>query len=209
MRELRNILPEFDTNIGGLDTVFYTPVENVISWPLANGLLLKGDLVLQPDSKFYILGYTRYSPAYEEQLKDDTRGGTYKIEQQGFISSDLPDLGNLFYQIRGGRYILLFKDRNGYLRITPPHYTVGFEYRFSSGDKPDDAPGYKLSFEGSSPYPAFYYSGKFEVSNLGTIKPPTGVGEPAIIETGSGEIVTIPAGGRIKITSGFRFKLSQ
>lgn len=207
MKELRNILPEFEANIGGLDLVFFTPVENIRRWPVANGLLLQGDLILQPEAKFFILGYTRFTPTYEEQLKDDARGGTYKIEQQGFIPSDLPGLGNSLYQLKGGRYVLLFRDRNGYLRITPPQYTAGFEYRFNKGDKPDDAPGYRLSFEANAPYPAFYYSGKFEVSDLGTITPPpAGSGAPVLILNGKGEILaTVEPGGTFQIKSGFSF----
>ena len=172
---LKNINPDTtSTSIGGLEVVFFALEESVKSWPELDGLIMRGNLELHEGHTFYLMGYSRHTSSYEQQHKSGPRGGLYDLTQRGIIPMDTPALGNQLFSMAapGRRYVLLFRDRNGYLRITPPGYALPFSYRFGTGDEPNNRYGYTITFSDDAPYPAFYYSGAFEVSEVGVITPP-------------------------------------
>ncbi|QCR23090.1 hypothetical protein [Pontibacter sp. SGAir0037] len=185
---MRNITPDIDTNIGGLDIVFFTPVENITGYPVQDGLVLRGDVTLKENCVWYLMGYTRDTASYEQQQKTDRRGTIYELKQKGFIPRDAPELGSALYDLARRRFALMFRDRNGFLRITAPGTYATFTHSFASGDSPADRNGYKVSFEGEGVLPALYYAGAFEVSELGIVKPPA---------PGEGNTVTIMFNGQV------------
>lgn len=206
MQQLSNITPTFTENTGGLQLCFFVPEEDIANWPAANGLVLRGDIELHPGKVWYLLGYTRLTSRYEHRLKVDNRGGYYDLEQSGFIPSDSPALGNQLHQMKGRRFALLFRDYNGYLRVTPPGCYLPFEERYDTKEGPSDRKGYGISFSDKAPLPALYYSGGFEVSELGLLQPPVGGGNGGgnVIIRYNGAVVKVAAAGEtVDVTSPF------
>jgi hypothetical protein len=200
--KLTNITPDASQNIGGLEVVFFTLLENITQWPVTDGLIMKGDLALKPGTEFYMMGYTRFTSSYEQPMKNTRHGAEYRLEQKGFIPTDTPELGNALKKMEQGKYALLFRDKNGYLRITPPHYYTEFTYRLTKPDAPSDRPGYKVEFEGESPLPAYYYSGAFPVAELGEVKTPVNSGYVTIRFNGQ-NVKVVPAGHALDILSDY------
>lgn len=204
---LRNINPDTtSTSIGGLEVVFFAPEESIKKYPQADGLILRGSLELHAGHTFFMMGYTRQTSSYDFQHRSNTRGTLYDITQRGIVPTDAPALGNLFYSMAapGRRYVLLFRDKNGYLRVTPPGYPLPFTYKFATGDDPHNRPGYTVTFSDNIPYPCFYYSGAFEVSELGIITPPVvGSAEPVRIRFNGNIVKIVNPGDILDITSDF------
>lgn len=205
---LKNINPDTTTtSIGGLEVVFFVPEESIKKYPAREGLILKGNLELHEGHTFFLLGYTRHTSSYEHQLRTSQRGALYDITQRGTIPTDTPELGSQFYYMAapGRRYVLLFRDRNSFLRITPPGYALPFSYKFGTGDDPDNRYGYTVTFSDDTPYPCLYYSGSFEVSEVGTITPPVAdsSAEPVRIRFNGNVIKIVNPGETLDITSDF------
>ncbi|WP_299755255.1 hypothetical protein [uncultured Pontibacter sp.] len=206
MSQFSNILPDVNGNKGGHQLCFYVPADDVAGWPAANGLVLQGDIQLKPGKVWYLLGYTRHTSSYEHKLKPDFRGGLYSLEQGGFLPTDSPALGSQLLRMKGRRFVLAFKDYNGYLRVTPPGHSLTFSEKFDSQDSPSGLKGYDITFEGAAPLPALYYSGGMQVSELGMVAPPIGNGgaqAPVTIRYNGSIVKLVQPGEELLITSDF------
>ncbi|QHL87428.1 hypothetical protein GU926_08255 [Nibribacter ruber] len=191
-----NILQIDSDNMGGVEAVFYTAHSN-IDWdqfPDTDGLRLIGDIVLKEGATWGMLVFTRDSAGFNLVPKQDQRGIYYNHDLKGSFPKDTPELAQLLYKIMRGRYVVLHRDFNGYLKFSGHRdFSLGFEYKYASGDSPSRNNAYAAGFKAESIFPAFFYSGNFEVTDLGEANPPvpgSGSGEPIKVMF-NGEVVKI------------------
>ncbi|MFC6999576.1 hypothetical protein [Rufibacter roseus] len=167
---MRNILPIDSDNIGGLEAVFYTASSNVVwdRFPERDGLRLQGDILLKPGTTWGMVTFTRDTPGFNMVPKRDRRGIIYTHDLKGSIPKDTPDLAELLYELQRGRYVVLHRDSNGYLKFSGSRdFTFRFEYKHDSGENPTSRNSYTAGFKSESLHPPFFYSGNFAVTDIG------------------------------------------
>lgn len=140
-------------NFGGLDRFWFVAVEDVDS------IDVNGHVILRDGVVWNIGRATRHTLDYNCPDRM-TKGGTiYGPSLVGISSKWTPELEAVLSEMRGNRYVLIVKDRNGYLtQVGTKGQGLLFESRRGSGTTPDSKNGVDFSFRGSVTEEPIYFN---------------------------------------------------
>ncbi|RNI22033.1 hypothetical protein [Rufibacter latericius] len=67
---------------------------------------------------------------------------------------------------------MLHRDNNGFLKLSGhSQFSLGFDYKYDSGNGLANRNGYRAGFKAESLHPALFYTGSFEVTDFGNMGP--------------------------------------
>ena len=201
--------------MGGLAVCFYTDWDNIqfFRFPKRDGQRLVGNIYLQPGCTWGMLAFTTHTSGFDQVPITDRRGTIYSHEIKGLIPKATPELDQVLYEMNSQRrYAVLFRDRNGYLRLSgSPDYGLQFSSKYSTQEKPDGFNAHQVSFKADALEPALYYSGTFEVTDQGMIggpAPGSGSADPVIIRFNGDVVKVVQPGEALDITSEFTMEFA-
>jgi hypothetical protein len=140
-------------NFGGLDRFWFLP-ESAVQEVDDNGMV-----VLKEGAVWYLGKATRYTLDFSCPARERRGGTLFEPRLQGLISRHTPELEAVLKQLRGQRFILIYKDRNGYLnQVGIPGEALRFESEQVTGDTPAAKNGVRFTFSGSTRQEPVYYN---------------------------------------------------
>ncbi|AWW32425.1 hypothetical protein DN752_21020 [Echinicola strongylocentroti] len=188
--------PVTGDNYGGVDRFWFIH-EDDISHLDTNGM------IIPKEGAFWNLGKaTKYTLDFSNpgQVK---RGGTiYSPRLTGTVKKYRPELEAVLEQMRGERFALVIKDKNGYLvQVGRPNELLTFSADQATGGLPSDSNSYDLNFRGETTIKPIPYLLEIETDPETPTDPVTGA--PVTITVNGQPSFTVPAGGTLAITTEF------
>lgn len=144
-----NPLNEGD-NIGGIETIEFALVTDVLSIPDAAGMQLPTGVVMNTGKRFYKAPITLESANFTETGSDSEHGTSYTKAISGFCPCDCNENAGLFDEMENARFILRVKDNNGRKRIIgtiaePLQFAIDRSTQQTTGE----TPGVSIKFFGN------------------------------------------------------------
>lgn len=135
--------PVTGDNYGGVDR-FWFAIEEDIAGTDANGqIILK-------EGKFWNLGRAvKYTLEFSNPQNTRRGGATFSPSLRGVVKKYRPELEQVLAAMRGERFALIVKDKNGYLiQVGRPGELLTFSTDQDTGGMPFDGNQYAFSFRG-------------------------------------------------------------
>jgi hypothetical protein len=150
-------------NLGGIDQFWFIAVDQVQSIPDDDENVILQDIQLVGNAKFSVGYATQETLQYTENQNRDAQGNFYEQSLSGFYPKDQEGVANLFEGMAAERFIVIFRDNNGYYKLlgslaNPCKFTATFE----SGDSANGRNGYSFEFTRTDVAKAPFYQGLFE-----------------------------------------------
>lgn len=184
-------------NFGGLDRFWFAALEDVDS------VDSNGQIVLKEGTVWNIGRATKHTLDYNCSDRM-TKGGTiYGPSLIGISSKWTPELEVVLSQMRGNRYVLIVKDRNGYLtQIGTKGQGLLFESKRGSGTTPDSKNGVDFSFRGSvTEEPRFFNLEVVTSDEQGDVEIPNV--PPSVVKINGNIVAILSPGEEYSISSDF------
>ena len=189
--------------LGGLEAVFFVLATALGPLPDQEGLNLLGDLYLLAGAEWAQLPGRIYSPQLDVDAAPGPHGPSYGHELKGFYGGDATAAAVQFEQLQGKRFVLLYRDYQGLLRLVgEPGIGLRLSYKLATGGKPSEPKGYAWTFKGVTPAPARFYTGAFAVAGQAPQLPPAG-GPVTLYDAASNVMATAVPGQKMVLTSSF------
>ncbi|OWP62903.1 hypothetical protein CDA63_11840 [Hymenobacter amundsenii] len=171
-------------NLGGVESLWYTPAANLVSFP-ALGPLTLSSLALQPDTYWYRIQSVRGSVRHSQPSKPLGRhGDVFSQKLVGSIARQSAALATAMEWMLGGRFVVLYRDLNGELWLAgTPDQPLEWKYSADSGSE-TSRNGYDWQFVGDTARPARPYLADGPVAPA----PATGDVLPGVPATGGGGV---------------------
>jgi hypothetical protein len=162
-----NLQQERADNLGGVELLWYTAAANLVSF-LARGPLLLRQLELRPGALWYVLRAVRGSVKYAATAKPMGRHGEATAHKlTGDLARHTPGLAAALEKLRGGRFVVLYRDLNGQVQLLgTPTEPLEFTTSYSTGTE-TARNGYDWQFTGDTIRPARPYQGTWLVAEGG------------------------------------------
>lgn len=168
---------------GGLCDILFTPIENVLTWPIINPLTggIDDDIELKPGATLYAAEFNNQTKEFNEEKKESTAGHfqdkLINATLPGNVTDNILALGTMDYH----RFLVIFKDKNG-------------EYRFFGNEDS----GAKIMYK--------YTSGDYNSSRNRDIKIIWSHANPAPIYQGALTEISASIGGSLIMIASFKVK---
>lgn len=194
-------------NLGGVQEVYLLPQAALLTSPVRSGARILGNLNLRPGAVWYPLRAVLDTAGFDESFTTDRGQGLHTGRLQGSLAEDTPVLAQALLQYRNVRLVLLYRDRNGQLKLAgdaTSWYTLSYALETQQG--PASRNGYKLELVGTTRHPALFYTGTFAVAGGGTGSgaPASGAGVVRVFDLAGNLMATGKPGQlNVTITSGF------
>jgi hypothetical protein len=211
----RNLEQEVADNMGGLEALFYTFVEN-IDWPnmpVADlNEAIVGDIPMVDGAPWYMMTGVLHTFSWEETEMVSASGSTYRQSVKGLFAKQTPGLMAGLASLRGRRIICMCQDRNGYFHL------VGTQEQYLGRqikrDTQSSVPGRNqvdIALATETVRPAPFYFGEFTVAVQGLIDTtpyqagtPSAGGDPVTITDTLGNVLlTAEPGQTVVVSSSF------
>lgn len=197
-----SLAPLEGPKLAGLEAVFYAEARALAALPDRDGLALLGDLVLAA-GKWAQLPGRIYTPQLDVEAAPGPHGPTFVHELAGFYGGDAPEAAARFQQLQGRRFVLLYRDYQGLVRLVgEARAGLQFGYKLKTGSRPGEAKGYAWAFKGATMGPALFYTGAFEVAGQNTVLPAVG-GPVTLVDRAGNVMATAVPGQKMILTSAF------
>ena len=188
--------PVRSDNFGGVDRFWFTP-ESAIDYVDDNGLV-----VLKEGRVWYLGKATKYSLDFSCPAKEKRGGTLYDPRLTGLISKVTPELKEVLKSMSGNRYIIIYKDKNGYLfQAGIPAEALRFEFEEFTGDSPAAKNGVRFSFKGTTRQEPVHYNREIVTDTPGGGSSPDA--PPAIIKINGNIVAFVQPGATYEINSDF------
>lgn len=189
--------------LGGLEAVFFVLASALGALPDRDGLSLLGDLALLGAAEWAQLPGRIYTPQLDVDAAPGPHGPSYAHELKGFYGGDATAAAAQFAQLQGKRFVLLYRDYQGLLRLVgEPGIGLQLSYKLATGGKPSEPKGYAWTFKGVTPAPALFYTGAFAVAGQAPQLPPVG-GPVSLYDRAGNVMATALPGQKMILTSAF------
>lgn len=183
-------------NFGGVDRFWFTPEASV------KDVDENGMVILHDDAVWYIGKATKYSLDFSSPAKERRGGTLYEPRLTGLISRWTPELGEVLKTMSGNRYILIYKDKNGYLnQVGTIEQGLTFEFTNATGDTPSSKNGVRFTFSGTVRQDTLFFNREIVTGTPGGGNIPNA---PHVTIKINGTIVALmPPGSTYEISSDF------
>ena len=184
-------------NFGGVDRFWFTPESAVDFVDEFGQVVLKGAAV------WYLGKATKYTLDFNCPAKEKRGGTLYEPRLTGLISRVTPELKKVLRQMNGNRFILIYKDKNGYLfQVGGPEQALIFEFDEFTGDNPSSKNGVRFSFKGTVRQEPVHNIREI-VSGPGNNESTNPDALPVTIQINGSTVATAAPGQTVNITSDF------
>ncbi len=190
------IFPVSGDNYGGVDRFWFAHEDDISHVDAAGQIILKEDT-------FWHLGKTlKYSTEFQNPSQDKRGGVIFNSSLTGTVKKYRPELEEVLQQMRGERYALIYKDKNGYLvQVGRPGELLTFTTEQLTGGMPYDNNGFKWAFRGQTTAKPVNFLMEIPVDPTTPAEPV--IGNPVNIYLNGQLVATIAPGGSFYITTEF------
>jgi len=188
--------PVTGDNYGGVDR-FWFALEDDISGVDANG-----QIVLK-EGKYWNLGRAvKYTLEFSNPQNTRRGGTTFSPILRGVVKKYRPELEAVLSEMRGEKFALIVKDKNGYLlQVGRPGELLTFSTDQDTGGMPYENNQYAFSFRGETTAKPVNYLSEIPVDPSTPAEPV--IGSPVLVYLNGSLVATIPAGGKFYINTEF------
>ncbi len=188
--------PVTGDNYGGVDR-FWFAIEDDIA-----GVDEQGQVVLK-EGKFWNLGRAvKYTLDFSNPQNTRRGGTTFRPVLRGLVKKYRPELEEVLAAMRGERFALIVKDKNGYLiQVGRPGELLTFTADQATGSMPYEGNQFAFSFRGETSAKPVNYLSEIEVDPTTPAEPVEG--SPVQIYLNGALVATVPSGGSFGITTEF------
>jgi hypothetical protein len=188
--------PVIGDNYGGVDRFWFAHEEDI------DGVDALGQIVLKPGAFWNLGKATKYSLEFSNPGTTRRGGTSFNSSLTGKVKKYRPELETVLTAMRGERFALIIKDKNGFLiQVGRPGELLTFDTDQETGELPSDNNEYRFTFKGSTTAKPVNYTAEIPV-DPGTPEQPT-TGSPVTIYLNGTLVAVIPAGGSFLITTEF------
>lgn len=183
-------------NYGGVDRFWFVPEKEI------DYVDNTGQVVLKADKVWYLGTATKYTIDFINPSVEGRGGTTYEPLLTGTTSKHTPTMEALLKKMRGQRFVLIYKDKNGYLnQVGSKGQPLTFQTEQTSGKTPDNKNGVNFSFSGFTKNPPINYLREIVVSTGPGIPLPTY--QPSTVYVNNELVRSMQPGERFDITTQF------
>lgn len=188
--------PVTGDNYGGVDRFWFAHEDDIA------GVDVNGQIVLLPGKYWNIGRAVKYSLNFSNPVSIRRGGTIFNSSLSGVVKKYRPELELVLNQMRGERFALIIKDKNGYLvQVGRPGELLQFSTDQGTGGLPSDNNEYRFSFQGSTRVKPLPFIGEIPVNPESPAEPVTG--SPVRILYNGVQVALVPAGGIFNILSEF------
>jgi len=190
------IFPVSGDNYGGVDRFWFIHEEDISHTDFYGRIIAKA-------GSFWNLGKTtKYTLDLSIKAPPLRSGTVYNISLVGKVKKYRPDLESTLEPMRGERYAVLVKDKNGYIyQLGYPDELLTFRTDQGTGGLPSENNEYNFTLAGDTKYKPLPWFGKIDVSE-GTPSEPE-IGVPVSFYKNGTKEGEVEPGGSILLTSDF------
>lgn len=186
-------------NYGGIDRFWFVPEKDI------DYVDKTGQVVLKAEAVWYLGTVTKYSIEFINPSNEGRGGTTYEPTLTGITSKHTPEMEALMKQLRGKRFVVIYKDKNGYLnQIGTKGQPLIFQTEQGSGTTPETKNGVNFSFSGFSRNPPINYLREIVVSNAPGAPAPEY--QPSTVYINNVLVRSMQPGERFDLTTQFSFQ---
>ncbi|MCA8830166.1 hypothetical protein [Hymenobacter pini] len=206
--QLRNLEQVAGDNLGGIETCWYVPVEQVLQVPTPDDPILFDDIELRAGANWYQLSAVLDSIRYSQPGKKDRHGEYFQPKLTGVLAKNTSGLAAGLEAMQGHLYMVLYRDLSGQVWLVgdvDEPLTWSEVVTTGSATQRNEA---TFTFAADTTRRARAYFGTWQVSEYGLHQPvgmQQGQGGTIELRTQGGQLLaTVPAGKRIILKSGFK-----
>ncbi|MDF7810493.1 hypothetical protein [Hymenobacter sp. YC55] len=207
--QLRNLSQSIDDNLGGVEALWYVPIEDVLFVPDSEEPIVYESVDLRPGATWYQLVATLNTVRYNEPGKEDRHGVFYQPKLTGVLAKNTAALAAGLEAMEGHLYLVLYRDGNGQVWLVGSlDEPLSWSEVLDTGNGVNDRNQKSFTFASDTTRRARAYFGSWVVSELGL---QTGLGlqqsSGGTIElrTAGGRLLAVvPVGKRVVLKSGFK-----
>ena len=148
-------------NIGGLEKFQFIPVNDIISIPRATNHVITEAITIDALSgaQWFDAYVTEGSLGYKETEKKNQHGNSYDRILVGLVPKDTETLADLFDEMEGFRYVIIYTDNNGKKKVvgsieSPLQFKADMDTKVDANGRN----GHPITFFGSSSHKAYFYN---------------------------------------------------
>ncbi|WP_057935843.1 hypothetical protein [Algoriphagus resistens] len=188
--------PVTGDNYGGVDRFWFAHEDDIAGTDASGQILLK-------EGKFWNLGKaTKYSIKFSNPDTTRRGGTTFNPSITGKVKKYRPELESVLSAMRGEKFALIIKDKNGFLiQVGRPGELLTFGTDQDTGELPSDNNEYRFSFRGQTSAKPVSFATEIPVDPSTPEEPSTGL--PVKIYLNGSLVATVPTGGSFSITTEF------
>jgi hypothetical protein len=188
--------PVTGDNYGGVDRFWFAHEDDIDSVDAQDQIILKA-------GKYWNLGRATKFTLEFSNPQSTKRGGTiFNPQLTGVVKKYRPELETVLDAMRGERFALIIKDKNGYLtQVGRPGELLTFDTDQGTGGMPYENNQYALSFRGQTRTKPVNYLSEIVVGPDTPTEPTSGF--PVKIYLNGDLVAIIPGGGTFSILTEF------
>lgn len=192
--------PVTGDNYGGVDRFWFIHEEDI-------GEVDFYGRVLPKPGRYYSLGKcTKFTISHRNPATPNRGGVVYDPEISGTVKRYRPDLERILQQMRGERFAIIYKDKNGHLiQVGKPRELLTFSTQQGTGELPFENNAYRIRFAGATKVEPVQWFGRIPVAP-GTPEEPV-IGSAVRVIVNGDLVAQIPPGSSIYIVSDFTIEL--
>jgi hypothetical protein len=136
-------------NLGSVVELKFLPIEAVETMPIAVNGAVHAPVVLKQNFAWINCYCSPNTISFKEDAADSEHGTYYKKKLSGKTPKDRSEVIDSFSKMDNGKFILLYKDANGTLKlIGSPDEPIYFKNSFSTKEDVAQRNEYDINFEG-------------------------------------------------------------
>jgi hypothetical protein len=146
---------------GGVCDIFFTPIENVLTWPVVNPETggIDDEIILREGTVLHTADFNNPTQRFQEETKKSQAGTHHEFlisaTLPGNVNENVLTLGTMLFH----RYLVVFKEKNGVWRFLGNEDSgAEISYQYTSGDR-DSSRNRNIRITWSHPNPAPIYLG--------------------------------------------------
>lgn len=158
-----DLLRDGKSNVSGLVSFFFVEARQLVRevYPTyGTQSLIVDELPLSASAKWNQGIVVPFSLNYQENRRQDRVGESYQQQVDGVVARQSPELQEVLSSMQRRRYVVITRDRNGYLKlIGSKECPLEFNYSSRSGSNPRERNQVSFRFTGDTRGPSFFVHG--------------------------------------------------
>jgi hypothetical protein len=188
--------PVSGDNYGGVDRFWFIHEDDI------GHVDFFGRVIPQP-GRYYSIGRgTKFTIEHSNPANPNRGGVVYSPQLRATVKKYRPELESILHSMRGERFAVIYKDKNGYLvQVGQPNELLTFSTEQGTGGMPFDPNAYNIRFAGDTKREPVRWFGRIPVSPGSPEEPVVGLG--VIIIVNGQQVGILPPGSAMYITTDF------